>query len=147
LTHVLVIQIILIAVIVFAAFVIVVPGRGARGQAIRTIVILLGVIAGIVAVIFPDLTTKVANLIGVGRGVDLILYGLIVFFIGFWITSNIHSRRRDRQLTILARRFAILETQLAEARRGARDADGGEPADRSASDRPASDRRADESRA
>lgn len=109
-----IVQIVLIAVLLLAAFIIIVPGRGARGQAIRTLTIMLVALLGVVAVVFPELTTFVAGLVGVGRGVDLILYGLIVVFIGFAVASNIRARRSDRALTILARKFAILETRLAE---------------------------------
>jgi len=37
-------------------------------------------ITGIVAVVFPELTNRVANFVGVGRGADLLLYLMVIIF-------------------------------------------------------------------
>lgn len=36
--------------------------------------------AGIVAVVFPELTNLLANFVGVGRGADLLLYLMVIIF-------------------------------------------------------------------
>jgi len=48
----------------------------------------------VLAVINPDLVTWVANLIGVGRGTDLVLYVLVVVF----TVSSVGQYQRLRQL-------------------------------------------------
>ena len=52
-----------------------VPGQQ---EALRRAAGLLVVLAGIVAVLWPDLTTTAANAVGVGRGTDLVLYLLVM---------------------------------------------------------------------
>lgn len=108
----LIIKIALIAVLVLAACVLILPGRGARGQAIRRLMVLLTITLGIVAVAFPNLTQVVADWFGVGRGTDLVLYLLIVVFIAYVVSSSAHSRKTDRTLTVLARKVALTEAEL-----------------------------------
>jgi hypothetical protein len=83
------------------------PTRGARRLAIRRIVLLLTTLAGIIAIAFPELVNELANLLGVGRGTDLILYALVVVFIGNSISSSIRHRQLEREVTQLARALAI----------------------------------------
>ena len=108
----LLVKIILIAALAVAAVAIILPGRGARGQAIRRLFWLLGVVVGIVAIAFPHLTTAVANWFGIGRGTDLLLYLLIVFFVGYVVTTSAHDRKTDRTMTVLARKVALMEAEL-----------------------------------
>lgn len=63
----------------------------------------------VVAVLSPGLVTEVANLVGVGRGTDLVLYLLAVTF-GFYVVND-YLRTQDgrQQLHRLARRIAVLE--------------------------------------
>lgn len=105
----LVIKVILI--VVFAAFAVflMLPGRGARHLAIRRLVMVLVLALTILAVVFPSAINAVAHAIGVGRGTDLLLYGLIVVFIGSALVQQRRSRQIERQITMLARRLAIAE--------------------------------------
>ncbi|MCF2705930.1 DUF2304 domain-containing protein [Arcanobacterium haemolyticum] len=107
-----IIQVILIAALGLVALAIVWPSKGTRGQAIRTLAWLIGLTAGAIAVIFPSLTSTVANWLGVGRGTDLVLYMAIVFFMGYAVTTTAHRRRTDRTMTQLARKIALLEAEL-----------------------------------
>ena len=111
-TNQLLIKAILIAAFAVAAIAIIIPGRGARGQAIRRIFWMLGLLIGIVAIAVPELTSAVANWLGIGRGTDLLLYLLIVFFIGFAVTTSAHARKTDRTVTVLARKVALMEAEL-----------------------------------
>jgi hypothetical protein len=103
----LVIKIILIALFVAFAFVLIVPVSGARRLAVRRILLLLTTIAGIVAIAFPELLNSLANLVGVGRGTDLVLYVLVVVFVGNAISNSISHRQLEREMTMLARKAAI----------------------------------------
>ena len=109
------IKAVLITVFAVLGLVILLPRRGARGMAIRRLTLVLVMVCAVVAVIFPNLTNAVASVLGVGRGTDLLLYGLIVVFLGFAVTSSAHNRRLDRQITDLARQIALTEASTAAA--------------------------------
>ncbi|MBP5641054.1 MAG: DUF2304 domain-containing protein [Victivallales bacterium] len=70
---------------------------------------LLQFVLGIVFVIWPDLTTKIAEIVGVGRGTDLLLYVLVVFvyFSGLCILGKF--RQLEHQQTLLVRELAVLK--------------------------------------
>lgn len=103
----LLIKILLIAAIAVIGLVIVWPGRGARRLALRRLGLLMLIAIAAVAVLFPELSNKVANLVGVGRGADLLLYGLVIVFIGYVATARVHNHRVDVHLTELTRALAI----------------------------------------
>lgn len=109
------IKAVLITVFALLGLVILLPRRGARGIAIRRLTLALVMVSAVVAVIFPNLTNALASVLGVGRGTDLLLYGLIVVFLGFAVTSSAHNRRLDRQITDLARQIALTEASTAYA--------------------------------
>lgn len=98
-----------ILIVVFAAFAVflMMPGRGARHLAIRRLVMLVILALTVVAVIFPAAINEVAHLVGVGRGTDLLLYGLIIVFIGNSILEQRRYRMIERQITQLAREIAV----------------------------------------
>jgi hypothetical protein len=65
----------------------------------------------VVAVLAPDMVSVVAQLIGVGRGTDLVLYMVSVTF-GFYVVNQyLRGQESRHQLHQLARRIAILEAQ------------------------------------
>ncbi|TFD82673.1 DUF2304 domain-containing protein [Cryobacterium fucosi] len=103
----LLIKLVLLAGLAVVALLIVWPGRGARRMALRRISLLLVVVTAAVAVIFPQLANDVAGLFGVGRGADLLLYGLVVAFVGYVIATRAHHSRVDLQVTELARAQAL----------------------------------------
>lgn len=103
----LMIKIILIVAIAVIGLVIVWPGRGARRLALRRLGLLALIALAAVAVIFPDLSNQVANLVGVGRGADLLLYGLVIVFIGYVATARVHNHKVNIHLTELTRALAI----------------------------------------
>jgi hypothetical protein len=72
----------------------------------------LAVLVGVAMVWFPALANDIAIRFGIGRGADLLLYCWIV--ISFSILLNLHLkvRREQEAMTILARKFAILEATL-----------------------------------
>lgn len=104
-------------IVAFAAFAVflMLPGRGARHIAIRRLVMLAILALTIVAVVFPSTINSVAHFLGVGRGTDLLLYGLIVVFIGNSILMQRRHRMTERQITDLARALAISQAPPAKA--------------------------------
>ncbi|WP_210648773.1 DUF2304 domain-containing protein [Nocardioides sp. SYSU D00065] len=104
-----VVQFLLIAAFVFLFFV-AIRSRTAHGVSASKKLFFMAFIAVlVVAVLAPNLVTEVANLVGVGRGTDLVLYLLAVAF-GFYVVND-YLRGQDsrQQLHRLARRIAVLE--------------------------------------
>ncbi|HWM00654.1 MAG TPA: DUF2304 domain-containing protein [Nocardioidaceae bacterium] len=60
-----------------------------------------------VAVIAPDVVTEVANVMGVGRGTDLVLYVLVVTFLFATVAQHQHRRDVEERLAQLTRELAL----------------------------------------
>lgn len=88
-----------------------------RGQARRKIVAGLTVVAGVLAVIFPNLLQDLADLVGVVRGTDLMLYLLAVVVIYFIGSTSVRFREQEARLVRLAREVALTETETRLAAR------------------------------
>lgn len=84
--------------------------RGGRRASYRLLWRLYGVVvvaAAAVTVLYPDSLTRVARVVGVGRGADLLLYLLVVTFM---LSSVVLFRRvgdLERRYTELARTIAL----------------------------------------
>jgi len=81
--------------------------RSVRARAWVKVGYLLFVLAGIYAILRPDDTTVLANMVGVRRGTDLMLYALIIAFA--FTTLSTYMRFRDVELRYarLARAIAL----------------------------------------
>lgn len=101
-------QITAVLAIAVAAFVFLRAG-GARHQAFRRILGLLFVLAAATSIFFPQAWTWVANLVGIGRGTDLLVYVLVLAFIGSVVTTFRRFRQIEAEMTALARKVALLE--------------------------------------
>ncbi|VTR76198.1 DUF2304 domain-containing protein [Cellulomonas hominis] len=82
---------------------------GARHLAIRRVAVVGGALVATLSVIFPDAWNAIARVVGVGRGTDLLLYGLIVAFLLYMVTTYRRFRELEQQITLLARRIAVDE--------------------------------------
>lgn len=69
---------------------------------------------GIVFVLAPDLTSRLARLLGIGRGTDLILYLFIVFCYLGGLSILAKFRRLERNQTLLVRKLALASAQLPQ---------------------------------
>ena len=105
-----ILQVAAVVVIGAAAFFLV-RSRGARHQAIRRVLLMVFVIAAASSVFVPEYWTKAANLVGVGRGTDLLLYLLVLVFLAFVATTYRRFRSLEEQNTELARALAILQSK------------------------------------
>lgn len=99
-------QILAAIVIVIAAFFMLRSG-GARHQAMRRILLFLFIVAAGSSVFFPQAWTWMANLVGIGRGADLLLYITVLTFLGFIASTYRWFRRMEREITELARQVAL----------------------------------------
>jgi small membrane protein len=67
--------------------------------------------AGIVLVVFPELTNRIALALGVGRGADLIFYLFIVAFCYLILLVYAKIKKLEQQFAELARRQALQDVQ------------------------------------
>jgi hypothetical protein len=84
---------------------------------IVTLFAMLG--AGAVAVVTPETTDRIANLVGVGRGADLVTYISIVGVLFVLIRYYAKFVELQRSVTELTRELAILRADLEHAVPGA----------------------------
>jgi hypothetical protein len=73
-------------------------------------------VAAILVVLRPDLTTSIAEKMGIGRGSDLVLYVSSMILFAFTFHLYLTTRRQNHEITLLTRRLAHLEADL-EAQR------------------------------
>lgn len=70
-----------------------------------------------VAILWPEVTSRVARALGIGRGADLVFYcAVVIMLIGFW-SIYIRLRRVRREVTLLVRHLALQEAERDIARR------------------------------
>jgi hypothetical protein len=91
-----------------------------RGQARRKLLAGATVVAGAVAVLFPDLLQAAADAVGVTRGTDLMLYGLALAFIYLVGSSGVRFREQESRMVGLARAVALIEAESRLATQDAR---------------------------
>lgn len=101
-------QILAGVVIVVAGFLTFRSG-GARQQAIRRVTMFVFVLAAASSVFYPQGWTTLANFFGIGRGADLLLYLLVLVFVGFVASTYRRFRHLEHDVTELARKLALLE--------------------------------------
>ena len=106
------IQVLIILAIVLLA-VRFLPSTGQRSQAVRRVLLALLGLFAVFSVLFPETWTRLAELVGVGRGTDLLLYGLTIAFLGYVATSYVRFRALESTVTKLARRIALDEAPPA----------------------------------
>jgi hypothetical protein len=101
------IKVILIALTVsFGLFVLRDAGTG-RALALRRLGGVAFVLAAVAAVLFPDALTWMANQVGVRRGSDLLLYGLVVAYLFTTAASHQRIHHLEERITRLARAQAL----------------------------------------
>lgn len=76
----------------------------------RTVRFLIWVLAT-AAVYNPEITTELANRVGITYGKDLILYGFVLAFLAVSFTFYSWTVRTERQITELTRHIAKAEAQ------------------------------------
>ncbi|MEV4774288.1 DUF2304 domain-containing protein [Microbacterium sp. LWH12-1.2] len=120
------IQIVLIAGVVAIGAVFMRRTGADNHLAIRRLLFGAFVLVAIVSILFPQWLTWVANLVGVGRGTDLLLYALVLMFLVFVYTQSRRNAAHQRRLTLLARKLALLQASSPTEQPHDVDADGPE---------------------
>jgi small membrane protein len=98
------IQIILISASVFIAFYIYLR---LRSNLLDAILIFLFLGGGIFLIISPDITTSVAKWLGVNRGINLVLYFTVFFFLFLILKLYSRIRRLEQKFTDFVRNEAM----------------------------------------
>lgn len=81
--------------------------RKARAKAGVKLGFVLFLVACVWAIMRPDDLTVVANWVGVSRGTDLMLYGLLLAFVFTTVSSYIRFREQELRYARLARAVAL----------------------------------------
>jgi hypothetical protein len=97
-----------------------------RFQASKKIALAAFAVLCLVSVAAPDITNRLAELVGVGRGADLLLYLTVLGFLFVAVNTYLKFKDYDARLTRLARSVALEE---AVRRRAAGGGPAGLPAD------------------
>ena len=105
-----IVQVALVLAVVIVSLALMRGGSNARHLAIRRIMLVIFALVAAFSIFFPELLTMLARSLGIGRGTDLVLYGLIVSFMVFMATTYQRFRHMETTLTQLSRRIAIDET-------------------------------------
>ena len=109
-----VIQVILIVSILLL---IVYAYRKFRTSYLDAVFILAILIAGIVLVIAPELSNKIAHVLGIGRGADMVFYLSNVFFLFIILKLYAKVRKLEAMMTGKFREKAIEESSRQEEKR------------------------------
>lgn len=81
-----------------------------RSPAVALLTLLVAT-AGLYFVWFPEHSTQLAELVGVGRGVDLILYTWVCLSLIVLLNLHLKLRTQTELITTLARKIAIADAQ------------------------------------
>lgn len=103
------IKIILLIVVLAAAVFLIKGTQDTKNVALRRLLLVVFVVIAAITIINPRIATQAANLVGVGRGVDLLLYLTIIAFLSYSVVSY-------RRMVILENRLVDLARELAVAR-------------------------------
>jgi hypothetical protein len=107
-----IIQLLLVPALVFAVVASLRSRTSLRGQARRKILAGVTVVAGVLAVMFPNTLQALADWTGVTRGTDLLLYGLALVIIYLVGSTSVRFREQEARQVVLARQVALADAAL-----------------------------------
>lgn len=85
--------------------------RRSRSRLAGRVVLILFVLILSIFVLFPDITTWIANQVGVGRGTDFLFYTFALFVLYALSMIYLRLRDQDRKITQATRSLAIREAR------------------------------------
>jgi hypothetical protein len=107
-----IIQLLLVPALVLAVVLSLRSRSSLRGQARRKILAVLTMVAGVLAVLFPDALQALAEAVGVTRGTDLLVYVLALVIIYLVGSTSVRFREQEARLVQLARQVALSDAAL-----------------------------------
>ncbi len=102
-----IIKLLLIVALLAVAITFLRKRHATRFQAGKKLLFAVFVVLFVASVIQPDLTTRAAKLVGVGRGADLLLYVLVVAFLFASMNTYLKFKDLEVRLTQLTRQLAV----------------------------------------
>jgi len=106
-----IIQIILIVSILIVGLNFIGSRKSNRTKALKKIFLVATIPIAILFIIFPNLSTKLANTVGVGRGADLLIYGVTIIIIFQAFDQYVNTAQEQRRTSLLVRKLAIIEAE------------------------------------
>jgi hypothetical protein len=83
-----------------------------RGKNRRALLLeLAAFIVGAFFIAFPDRATALAHIVGIGRGVDFLLYPLVIWLVRESLLTRRLRQEESERLTQMARAIAIAEAR------------------------------------
>lgn len=73
-------------------------------------------VTSILTVLYPRVTKDLAYVLGISRGVDVILYSALFAGLAGFFAIYVRFRRLERQITVLTRELAIQESSRSSSR-------------------------------
>jgi hypothetical protein len=101
------IKILLLAVIVLLFLYFIKNRNTMKLRASKKVLFIVFIVGGVISIANPNLLSRVARSIGVGRGTDLLLYGLVLSF--SFVTLNVYLKFKDydEKISQLTREVAL----------------------------------------
>jgi hypothetical protein len=76
--------------------------------------IALWILVGAVA-LQPEWTNRLADILGIGRGADVVLYGAIIVIVALLFRMSVRIEQLDRAITTVTRELALRERDPRES--------------------------------
>ena len=83
-------------------------------------VVICSALFGVYIVWMPEHATYLANMVGIGRGADLVLYVWVLIGSAILLLLYLNSREQLQLITALARKMALAEAERGERAQSAR---------------------------
>lgn len=72
---------------------------------------------GAFLIVFPEIARRLAHAVGIGRGVDFVMYPVVIWLVRESLLSRRRRREEEERLTELVRAIAIERAHVVEPRR------------------------------
>ncbi len=90
-------------------------GKSRRLLAVQGVVFATGA----VLIVYPEIATRLAHAVGIGRGVDFVIYPLVIWLVRESLLTRRRRRDDEARFTELVRAVAIERVRPIERQRGA----------------------------
>lgn len=102
-------QLLLVASLILIAFYLIRNRTKSHAKAYKKLLLILFLFASVITILFPESLTRVAQIFGIGRGADLLLYAVAMTVIFLLVNNYIKDREEQVEIYKIARKLAILE--------------------------------------
>jgi hypothetical protein len=89
-----------------------------RKSVLDTVLIFLFLVVGLLFILFPEITNKLAKVLGVNRGINLIFYTGFLILLFLILKLYARSRRLEQNLTELVRKISLEKAEEIKEDRG-----------------------------